>query len=159
MPTSVQFRRNCHEYANPKDLSPQLSPVQEPRLMELAQKDQLLETCPRARLGKPILCGRLSVSPRQTRTFSIRPADDTRSPGPNSSFGIRTNLLFTMSKQNRQAIPENCCKLFLRMIFCPPPSRHQPLRLASKGFGGAGRDRTDDILLAKQALSQLSYGP
>jgi hypothetical protein len=25
--------------------------------------------------------------------------------------------------------------------------------------GGAGRDRTDDILLAKQALSQLSYGP
>jgi hypothetical protein len=27
------------------------------------------------------------------------------------------------------------------------------------GDGGAGRDRTDDILLAKQALSQLSYGP
>ena len=27
------------------------------------------------------------------------------------------------------------------------------------GFGGARRDRTDDLLLAKQALSQLSYGP
>ena len=25
--------------------------------------------------------------------------------------------------------------------------------------GGGERDRTDDILLAKQALSQLSYGP
>ena len=25
--------------------------------------------------------------------------------------------------------------------------------------GGAGRDRTDDLLLAKQALSRLSYGP
>ena len=25
--------------------------------------------------------------------------------------------------------------------------------------GGAGRDRTDDLLRAKQALSQLSYGP
>ena len=25
--------------------------------------------------------------------------------------------------------------------------------------GGASRDRTDDLLLAKQALSQLSYGP
>jgi hypothetical protein len=25
--------------------------------------------------------------------------------------------------------------------------------------GGAERDRTDDLLLAKQALSQLSYGP
>ena len=29
----------------------------------------------------------------------------------------------------------------------------------SRGTGGAGRDRTDDILLAKQTLSQLSYGP
>ena len=27
------------------------------------------------------------------------------------------------------------------------------------GGGGARRDRTDDLLLAKQALSQLSYGP
>ena len=26
-------------------------------------------------------------------------------------------------------------------------------------FGGAGRNRTDDLLLAKQALSQLSYSP
>ncbi len=26
-------------------------------------------------------------------------------------------------------------------------------------FGGARRDRTADLLLAKQALSQLSYGP
>ena len=25
--------------------------------------------------------------------------------------------------------------------------------------GGAGRDRTDGLLLAKQALSQLSYSP
>ena len=25
--------------------------------------------------------------------------------------------------------------------------------------GGAGRDRTDDLMLAKHALSQLSYGP
>src|SRR5260221_10175960 len=32
--------------------------------------------------------------------------------------------------------------------------------LASPGFlGGANRDRTGDLLLAKQALSQLSYGP
>jgi hypothetical protein len=32
------------------------------------------------------------------------------------------------------------------------------LRLAAPP-GGARRDRTDDLLLAKQALSQLSYGP
>ena len=29
----------------------------------------------------------------------------------------------------------------------------------SQGPGGARRSRTDDILLAKQALYQLSYGP
>ncbi len=31
--------------------------------------------------------------------------------------------------------------------------------LDTKSLGGAGRDRTDDPLLAKQVLSQLSYGP
>jgi hypothetical protein len=30
---------------------------------------------------------------------------------------------------------------------------------ANKAFGGADRDRTGDPLLAKQVLSQLSYGP
>ena len=34
----------------------------------------------------------------------------------------------------------------------------EPWRLSAKA-GGARRDRTDDLLLAKQALSQLSYGP
>jgi hypothetical protein len=28
-----------------------------------------------------------------------------------------------------------------------------------RGFGGGRRDRTDDPLLAKQVLSQLSYAP
>ena len=31
--------------------------------------------------------------------------------------------------------------------------------LSQRTTGGARRDRTDDLLLAKQALSQLSYGP
>ena len=29
----------------------------------------------------------------------------------------------------------------------------------TKKIGGAGRDRTDDLLNANQALFQLSYGP
>ena len=37
-------------------------------------------------------------------------------------------------------------------VAVPPEARR------AKG-GGADRDRTDDLLLAKQALSQLSYGP
>lgn len=32
-------------------------------------------------------------------------------------------------------------------------------RTPRKGSGGARRDRTDDLMLAKHALSQLSYGP
>ncbi len=39
----------------------------------------------------------------------------------------------------------------------PDATRSQGRR--SKPSGGARRDRTDDLLLAKQALSQLSYGP
>ena len=30
---------------------------------------------------------------------------------------------------------------------------------ANDRLGGASRDRTDDLMLAKHALSQLSYGP
>ena len=39
--------------------------------------------------------------------------------------------------------------------------RHQSFSSVPGSFtdGGARRDRTDDLLLAKQALSQLSYGP
>ena len=33
------------------------------------------------------------------------------------------------------------------------------LRRSSIPSGGARRDRTDDLMLAKHALSQLSYGP
>src|SRR5450631_1159963 len=39
---------------------------------------------------------------------------------------------------------------------------HRHVRCPSAGrcrAGGANRDRTGDLLLAKQALSQLSYGP
>ncbi len=39
-----------------------------------------------------------------------------------------------------------------------PPLPCGPQRAAGPP-GGARRDRTDDLLLAKQALSQLSYGP
>src|SRR5262249_26455598 len=42
-------------------------------------------------------------------------------------------------------------------VFSRTRSRHSIKRAAPSG--GARRDRTDDLLLAKQALSQLSYGP
>jgi hypothetical protein len=32
-------------------------------------------------------------------------------------------------------------------------------QLTANGFGGASRDRTDDLIVANDALSQLSYSP
>jgi hypothetical protein len=59
---------------------------------------------------------------------------------------------------------DGCETCFSRTKRYPLSSRRQAL-LEAKPFrpevptGGARRDRTDDLLLAKQALSQLSYGP
>lgn len=74
-----------------------------------------------------------------------------------SAHEVRTNLLFTMSKQNKRQAKKLTTNLYTNDFFhhlLDTPS--SPQRQKS---GGAGRDRTDDILLAKQALSQLSYGP
>ena len=60
---------------------------------------------------------------------------------------VRIDPLFTMSDNTRL-----------------PPAKADGGRECSRTSrrtpaGGARRDRTDDLLLAKQALSQLSYGP
>ena len=66
--------------------------------------------------------------------------------------GIRTNLLFTMSDSTRSATEAAGANLF--------QSGHDVRCLvAYRRFGGARRNRTDDLMLAKHALSQLSYGP
>jgi hypothetical protein len=59
----------------------------------------------------------------------------------------RIDPLFTMSDNTSPRGPKSNTetKMFLRTSEDPA--------------GGARRDRTDDLLLAKQALSQLSYGP
>jgi hypothetical protein len=143
----------------------------------LAQKDQLLEICPVVRLGKPIICEGLSVpcdKPRPSTHAPVAKPCDFR--GSCSGDGVRTNLLFTMS--NRTGGRLGACRkpLFLRMNLFQPcrgvrlrahALRRDSLRswpakpkLAQQAkAGGAGRDRTDDPLLAKQVLSQLSYGP
>ena len=50
------------------------------------------------------------------------------------------------------------------LSYRPLRSPHTEVRVLADGSanslrGGASRDRTDDPLLAKQVLSQLSYGP
>jgi hypothetical protein len=49
--------------------------------------------------------------------------------------------------------------LFKRGLLEMKPGLLEMRAPAIAASGGARRDRTDDLLLAKQALSQLSYGP
>ncbi len=58
-----------------------------------------------------------------------------------------------MSKKYGTGTPVGSRKLMISSL--AEPRWVQPLG----GNGGAGRNRTDDLLLAKQALSQLSYSP
>ena len=76
-----------------------------------------------------------------------RPTSHEIRPSPKG----RTHLLFTMS-QNRRAGDIPIAKHHRLGARLRPHLDHQ-------GRSGARRDRTDDLLLAKQALSQLSYGP
>lgn len=77
---------------------------------------------------------------------------------------VRTNLLFTMSNRTGGE-PQLAANSFSNDFFLTNPTLSSNLATAlhddpgGSRVGGAGRDRTDDILLAKQALSQLSYGP
>ena len=76
------------------------------------------------------------------RTFSI----------PRVRYCRRVNPTFTMSLSQTAHAPEGnsrSCKLDI----------HDRVAHPSDDGCGARRNRTDDILLAKQALYQLSYGP
>src|SRR5687768_12210313 len=45
------------------------------------------------------------------------------------------------------------------MTTAEPPAMRAFRLTGRERFGGAGRDRTDDLLIANEALSQLSYSP
>src|ERR1700722_18748198 len=67
----------------------------------------------------------------------------------------RINLLFTMSEiPPPLPVKDATCEV----MFCGRYLNGK-LRRSSIPSGGARRDRTDDLMLAKHALSQLSYGP
>jgi hypothetical protein len=91
----------------------------------------------------------------------------------------RINLLFTMSEiPHAHPVKDNACEVMFRGRFCFSWRKacRRPLGYAGHASpfgscvavprearrakrGGARRDRTDDLMLAKHALSQLSYGP
>ena len=77
---------------------------------------------------------------------------------------IRLDLVLNLPTCRRRACSPPCP----RQVFLCIHDVKEPVACATKALisvripgldGGARRDRTDDLLLAKQALSQLSYGP
>ena len=68
--------------------------------------------------------------------------------GPGRREDARANPSFTMSTRARRLVVEG-----------PDGNSVACDRFTLRGGGGARRDRTDDLMLAKHALSQLSYGP
>ncbi|ESY31577.1 hypothetical protein X749_06195 [Mesorhizobium sp. LNJC391B00] len=71
--------------------------------MSLAQKDQLLEIGSRVRLGKPIIMREIERLPRQITNLS--------------AHEVRTNLLFTMSKQNKRQAKKLTTNLYTNDFF------------------------------------------
>ena len=120
-----------------------------------------------------LLLGTVNTAIRKTSLHRDRPRQSLRlaSPDPSALATRRRAMhcgaiqcLLTTPDWGSDAsrhIPSSRCQANRRMarrnrysstldISCGQPGR---------GSGGARRDRTDDLLLAKQALSQLSYGP
>ena len=62
--------------------------------------------------------------------------------------------LFTMTKNSRS--PRK--RAATGNLFWKPQNNERPI-IPTKKIGGGERARTDDLLLAKQVLSQLSYAP
>jgi hypothetical protein len=99
--------------AIPKGSSHKRNPVRDWRLMSLAQKDQLLEIGSRVRLGKPIICGRLSVSRDKSRTFRL----------------MKFEQIFSLRCQNRTSgKPRSSPQTFIRMTFFTTLTRHTSRR-------------------------------
>jgi hypothetical protein len=95
--------------------------------MSLAQKDQLLEIGSRVRLGKPIICGRLSVSRDKSHPYGHE---------------VRTNLLFTMSYRTGGE-PRSSPQTFKRMT-CQPvfiSTRHPFLFSEERWWSRTGSNR------------------
>ena len=94
----------------------------------------------------------LQMHPRTSRSSDVHCWYARRRPQfDRDRHDDRMHFLFTMSDNPQTRIagrPASCSS-----------TRQESLCGRRSAAGGARRDRTDDLLLAKQALSQLSYGP
>ena len=102
-----------------------------------------------------------TTSPLSRRPLCHGPVPERTRPRTDARPG-RMHSLFTMFKNPHRPYdrprrtgskrPER------NSVLCDPPGPGRP-GSPPRAPGGARRDRTDDLMLAKHALSQLSYGP
>ena len=81
------------------------------------------------------------------------------SPRVSGQTGQKAISLRCQNIRPGNAIAFNSSQTLLFVTHAKSVSCRQSPNSTKQKNGGARRDRTDDILLAKQALSQLSYGP
>jgi hypothetical protein len=87
-----------------------------------------------------------------------RPARE-RCPRLQPRHGHRPSRNQTSASPNLASPPAQATPPKATPPISAPPLRCKPARQWRADPGGGERDRTDDLLLAKQALSQLSYTP
>ena len=118
------------------------------------QKDQLPETNPKGGgQAHPSMQGRRSIQSGDEPSWR-RPSDRTTlrlSASHDPSGSVFSSLV-----QEQADIRSDDQSCNLASFFLDNPSNHPHHSTAQNGSGGACRDRTDDPLLAKQVLSQLS---
>jgi hypothetical protein len=109
--------------------------------------------------------GKLSFFRRHfVRDFTRRPGPGTNPHGPRAaaiSRGHTTRFFTICHRQRAPASHDGICRGQTRSCCRVPRPVLKRRRTGGAGGGGGGGDRarTDDPLLAKQVLSQLSYTP
>lgn len=121
-------------------------------MISSAQKDQLLEICPVAAVRQANHMRRIERPARRCHIHQHPVTYGRLWTLQDQAPNVEPEQIFSLRCQNRTCgQPRPTAKLFSNDFFLTNPLNTR--------FGGAGRDRTDDPLLAKQVLSQLSYGP
>jgi hypothetical protein len=92
-----------------------------------------------------------TASREDTLTLGRAPQLPARSRQPSRPVQVTHNFSLHHVKERGPEAPRRSSKI------CGPDQRTAARR--ERKAGGGERDRTDDLLLAKQALSQLSYTP
>ena len=131
-----------------------LQPAHRPLAERRPAKDQLPETNPKGGgQAHPSMQGRRSIQSGDEPSWR-RPSDRTTlrlSASHDPSGSVFSSLV-----QEQADIRSDDQSCNLASFFLDNPSNHPHHSTAQNGSGGACRDRTDDPLLAKQVLSQLS---